>query len=42
MAGNLLGAWAGAAWAVRMRSSTLYQVLAALMVLMAALYWSPT
>ncbi|MFD7089665.1 sulfite exporter TauE/SafE family protein [Streptomyces sp. NPDC059896] len=35
LAGSLLGAWAGAAWAVRMRSSTLYKVLAALMVLMA-------
>jgi uncharacterized membrane protein YfcA len=36
LAGSLLGAWAGAAWAVRMRSSTLYKVLAGLMVLMAA------
>ncbi|MFM9368449.1 sulfite exporter TauE/SafE family protein [Streptomyces sp. Da 82-17] len=36
LAGSLLGAWAGASWAVRMRSTTLYQVLAALMVLMAA------
>ncbi|MFF0000548.1 TSUP family transporter [Streptomyces avermitilis] len=36
LAGSLLGAWAGAAWAVRMRSSTLYKVLAVLMVLMAA------
>ncbi len=36
LAGSLLGAWAGAAWAVRMRSTTLYRVLAALMVLMAA------
>ncbi|MGW7314876.1 sulfite exporter TauE/SafE family protein [Streptomyces sp. NPDC054865] len=35
LAGSLLGAWAGASWAVRMRSSTLYKVLAALMVLMA-------
>ncbi|MFJ5728930.1 sulfite exporter TauE/SafE family protein [Streptomyces paradoxus] len=35
LAGSLLGAWAGATWAVRMRSSTLYRVLAALMVLMA-------
>ncbi|MEV7121259.1 sulfite exporter TauE/SafE family protein [Kitasatospora griseola] len=35
LAGSLLGAWAGASWAVRMRSSTLYRVLAALMVLMA-------
>ncbi|MFD0066695.1 sulfite exporter TauE/SafE family protein [Streptomyces sp. NPDC056690] len=36
LAGSLLGAWAGASWAVRMRSSTLYKVLATLMVLMAA------
>ncbi|MEV7075086.1 sulfite exporter TauE/SafE family protein [Streptomyces sp. NPDC093990] len=35
LAGSLLGAWAGATWAVRMRSSTLYKVLAALMMLMA-------
>ncbi|WP_328620798.1 sulfite exporter TauE/SafE family protein [Streptomyces sp. NBC_00354] len=35
LAGSLLGAWAGASWAVRMRSSTLYKVLAGLMVLMA-------
>ncbi|MFJ5558926.1 hypothetical protein ACIQCD_16285 [Streptomyces sp. NPDC093250] len=30
LAGSLLGAWAGASWAVRMRSATLYRVLAAL------------
>ncbi|MGX1886517.1 sulfite exporter TauE/SafE family protein [Streptomyces sp. NPDC055287] len=36
LAGSLLGAWAGASWAVRMRSATLYKVLAVLMVLMAA------
>jgi uncharacterized membrane protein YfcA len=36
LAGSLLGAWAGASWAVRMRSAALYKVLAALMVLMAA------
>ncbi|MFD3376733.1 MULTISPECIES: sulfite exporter TauE/SafE family protein [unclassified Streptomyces] len=36
LAGSLLGAWAGASWAVRMRSATLYKVLAALMMLMAA------
>jgi uncharacterized membrane protein YfcA len=36
LAGSLLGAWAGAAWAVRMRTSTLYRVLAVLLVLMAA------
>lgn len=35
LAGSLLGAWAGASWAVRMRSATLYRVLAALMVFMA-------
>ncbi|MFI7637915.1 TSUP family transporter [Nonomuraea sp. NPDC049400] len=36
LAGSLLGAWAGASWAVRMRTDTLYKVLAAMMVLMAA------
>lgn len=36
LVGSLFGAWAGAAWAVRMRSATLYKVLAALMALMAA------
>jgi uncharacterized membrane protein YfcA len=36
LAGSLLGAWAGAAWATRMRSATLYKVLAALLVLIAA------
>ncbi len=36
LAGSLLGAWAGASWAVQMRTATLYKVLAALMVLMAA------
>ncbi|MFB6711413.1 MULTISPECIES: sulfite exporter TauE/SafE family protein [unclassified Streptomyces] len=36
LAGSLLGAWAGATWAVRMRSGTLYKVPAALMVVMAA------
>ncbi|MFF6833255.1 sulfite exporter TauE/SafE family protein [Streptomyces sp. NPDC012438] len=35
LAGSLLGAWVGASWAVRMRTATLYKVLAALMVLMA-------
>ncbi|MEV0533409.1 sulfite exporter TauE/SafE family protein [Kitasatospora sp. NPDC050463] len=35
LAGSLLGAWAGASWAVRMRTATLYKVLAALMVAMA-------
>ncbi|MFF1449668.1 sulfite exporter TauE/SafE family protein [Streptomyces sp. NPDC058274] len=36
LAGSLLGAWVGASWAVRMRTATLYRVLAVLMVLMAA------
>ena len=36
LAGSLLGAWAGATWATRMRSATLYKVLAALLVLIAA------
>jgi uncharacterized protein len=35
LAGSLLGAWAGASWAVRMRTATLYKVLAVLMVGMA-------
>ena len=29
LAGSLLGAWAGASWAIRMRTATLYKVLAA-------------
>ncbi|TDO44221.1 sulfite exporter TauE/SafE [Kribbella sp. VKM Ac-2527] len=36
LAGSLVGAWAGATWATRMRSATLYKVLAALLVLIAA------
>lgn len=36
LAGTLVGAWLGASWAVRMRTAVLYQVLAALMVAMAA------
>lgn len=36
LAGSLLGAWVGASWAVRMRTATLYKVLAVLMVGMAA------
>ncbi len=35
-AGSLAGAWVGASWAVRMRSATLYKVLAGLLVLIAA------
>ncbi|MEV6273368.1 sulfite exporter TauE/SafE family protein [Kribbella sp. NPDC051936] len=41
LAGSLVGAWIGASWATRMRSATLYRVLAALLVLIAAaLAWS--
>ena len=41
LAGGVVGAWAGASWATRMRSSTLYRVIAGLLVLMAgALVWS--
>lgn len=36
LAGSLIGAWLGASWATRMRSATLYRVLAGLMVLIAA------
>jgi len=36
LAGSLVGAWAGATWATRMRSATLYKVLAALLVVIAA------
>ncbi|HUR75551.1 MAG TPA: sulfite exporter TauE/SafE family protein [Sporichthya sp.] len=35
LAGSLVGAWIGATWAVRMRSATLYKILAVLLVLMA-------
>ena len=41
LAGSLVGAWVGATWATRMRSATLYRVLAVLLVLVAAaLAWS--
>lgn len=35
LAGSLIGAWLGATWATRMRSRTLYRVLAVLLVLIA-------
>lgn len=35
LAGSLLGAWLGASWATRMRSRTLYRVLAILLVFIA-------
>ena len=41
LAGSLVGAWIGATWATRMRSATLYRVLAVLLVLIAvALVWN--
>ena len=36
LAGSVVGAWVGAAWATRMRSATLHKVLAALLVFIAA------
>lgn len=36
LAGSLVGAWLGAGWAVRLRSETLYRVIAVLLVLIAA------
>jgi uncharacterized membrane protein YfcA len=41
LAGSLIGAWIGATWATRMRSATIYRVLATLLALIAAvLAWS--
>lgn len=36
LAGSLLGAWLGAGWATRLRSETLYRVIAVLLVIIAA------
>lgn len=36
LAGSLAGAWIGATWATRVRSATLYKILAVLLVLIAA------
>ncbi|MGF6232593.1 putative membrane protein YfcA [Inquilinus ginsengisoli] len=36
LAGSLLGAWFGAGWATRLRSETLYKVIAALLAVIAA------
>lgn len=36
LAGSLIGAWVGATWATKMRSATLYRVLAVLLVIIAA------
>lgn len=37
LAGSLAGAWFGASWATRLKSETLYKVLAALLVVIAAI-----
>lgn len=37
LAGSLVGAWAGAHWATKLKSKTLYRVIAVLLVLIAAL-----
>ncbi|PTM41533.1 sulfite exporter TauE/SafE family protein [Bosea sp. 124] len=37
LAGSLLGAWLGAGWATRLKSQTLYRVIATLLVLIAAI-----
>lgn len=36
LAGSLLGAWVGASWAIRLKSETLYRVIAVLLVAIAA------
>ncbi|GAB3662609.1 sulfite exporter TauE/SafE family protein [Nocardioides korecus] len=38
LAGSLLGAWLGASWATRMKSTTLYRILAVLLVFIAAVF----
>jgi uncharacterized protein len=37
LAGSLLGAWVGAGWAIRLRTETLYRVIAVLLLLIALL-----
>lgn len=39
LSGSLIGAWAGAGWALRLRSDRLYKVIAILMALIAAVLW---
>ena len=36
LAGSLIGAWVGAEWATRLKSETLYRVIAVLLVIIAA------
>lgn len=43
LAGSLIGAWFGAGWATRLRSETLYKVIAAMLVAIAiVLVWGTT
>jgi uncharacterized membrane protein YfcA len=38
LAGSLIGAWLGASWATKMKTATLYRVLAALLVFLAVVF----
>jgi uncharacterized protein len=40
LAGSLIGAWVGAEWATRLKSATLYRIIAALLVVTAGVLWS--
>jgi len=40
LAGSVLGAWGGAEWATRLKSATLYRIIAALLVVTAGVLWS--
>jgi uncharacterized protein len=37
LAGSIIGAWVGAEWATRLKSETLYRVIAVLLVMIAAI-----
>lgn len=39
LAGSLIGAWLGAGWATKLKSATLYKIIALLLVTMAAVLW---
>ena len=40
LAGSLIGAWVGAEWATRLKSETLYRVIAVLLVIIAWIEWN--
>jgi uncharacterized membrane protein YfcA len=40
--GSLIGAWAGAEWATRLKSETLYRVIAVLLVVIAGVLFDRT